>query len=261
MVSVQSNMQMHDELSALFSRNLTFNPELQAAIPREEPKHEPKQASQPIVYSISQHYTHSSHVRPSSEPPQNDSAVAESILRTHGIDPSALTPSQIQLFKVAELQQQMRLLELWSICPPSRGGDIPALAWSSTTVEQEEQLARIRYERQAEQQVMSLDGTPVQAGDGKWAQHNEPDPEPYMFSGYAELMRRESEREARSTQPRSVGSHFGNATNEASSYNHATDPVYMGSDYIQQQQMDMATQYGAFQQFRGVGESDAMDVM
>lgn len=245
MVSVQSNMQMHDELAALFSRTLTFNPEIQAPAPREEPKPE----STPITYSISQHYTHSAHVtRPSSEPPHSDTAIAENILRTHGVDPSALTPSQIQLFKVAEAPQQMRLLELWSICPPTNN-DIPALAWSSTSVEQEEHLARIRYERMNQQQTMSLDGTPVQTSDGKWAQSSEPDPEPYMFSGYAELMRRESEREARDSQPRTC----------AVSYTHATDPAYMGSGYTrEQQQLDMATQYGALQQYGFVGDSDAM---
>ncbi|CAM1506879.1 Fc.00g065200.m01.CDS01 [Cosmosporella sp. VM-42] len=277
MVSVQGNMQMHDELAALFQRNLTFNPQPPAPIPQEEPRSEPvasasASAPPPIIYT-SVHYTHSAHIaraqaqqqaaaqeevqRPSSEPPQTEMINSETILRNHGVDPSTLTPSQVQLFRIADPPQQMRLLELWTICPPSKAGDIPSLAWSSTTLEQEEHLARVRYERSNQNQVMSLDGTTVQTGDGKWTQDIEPDSEPYMASGYEELMRREYERQAQQDQPRDTYNHFGISQN----YSQATDPVYMGPDYArQQQQMDMATQYGAFQGFRG-GEADAMEIM
>src|SRR5687768_13492323 len=104
MVSVQPTMQGHDELSMLFSRNLTFNPELQ--VPRQEASPEPA-PSQPIIYSISQHYHHSAHIpkpqpqeqtvavpeepaRPSSEPPQGDTLIAENQLRMFNIDPTTL---------------------------------------------------------------------------------------------------------------------------------------------------------------------------
>ncbi|KAJ3523921.1 hypothetical protein NM208_g12264 [Fusarium decemcellulare] len=267
MVSIQPNMQMQDDLAALFSRNLTFNPHAEPApapVPQEEPQQE---LAKPIVYS-SVHYTHSAHIarpqvvqhqdppRPSSEPPQTEGPSVETILQYHGVDPNTLTPSQIQLFKVADPPQQERLIELWNICPPGNGGDIPALAWSSTTVEHEEQLARLRYERLSQQQqVMSLDGTPVQAGDGRWIQNQEPEMEPYMASGYEELMRRERERQARDSQPRSTYGQCG------PDYTHATDPVYMGPDFARQQQMmEMATQYGAYQGFRAQ-EGDTMDVM
>ncbi|KAM5355891.1 hypothetical protein ACJ41O_002537 [Fusarium nematophilum] len=258
-------MQMQDELATLFSRNLTFNPESAPVPPQEEAKPEPPK---PIIYS-SQHYTHSAHVvkaqqaqhqeppRPSSEPPQGAGPSVETILQYHGVNPSTLTPSQIQLFKIAEPAQQERLVELWNICPPGNGGDIPALAWSSTTVEQEEQLARVRLERLSQQQqhTMSLDGTPVQTGDGRWVQTSEPEMEPYMASGYEELMRREYERQSMESQPRTPYAHCG------PNYTHATDPVYMGPDYARQQQiMEMATQYGALQGFRAQ-EMDTMDVM
>lgn len=267
-------MQNHDELAALFQRNLTFNPQpqVQAPIFQEEPKPEPMPISadtQPIIYSVSQHYNHSAHVvrpsqhelqRPSSEPPQSETTHAEQILRNHGVDPSTLTPSQIQLFKTADAPQKMRLLELWTICPPTKGGDIPALAWSSTTVEQEEQLARLRYERSNQNQVMSLDGTTVQTGNGTWIQNADSEPEPYMASGYEELMRREYERQAQQNQQRDAYSHFGSSSG-GMAYTPATDPVFLGPDCVrQQQQMDMATQYGAFQHFRG-NEAEAMDVM
>ncbi|KAI1058655.1 hypothetical protein LB506_000467 [Fusarium annulatum] len=258
-MSFSPSTMQQDELAALLARNLSFNPIPEPApAPQQEPKAD---HAEPIVYT-SVHYTHSAHIaqaaqhqdvpRRASEPPQTQGPSVEAILQHHGVDPATLTPSQLQLFKVAEPSQQERLIELWNICPPGNGGDIPALAWSSTTVEHEEQLARLRYERlNQQQQVMSLDGTQVQAVDGRWVRNSEPEVEPYMTSGYEELMRREREREARDSQPRST---YG-------LYSHATDPVYMGPDYAREQQLlEMATQYGAYQGFRAP-EVDTMDVM
>lgn len=274
MISVQPgtqhNMHIHDDLAALFSRNLTFNPQAQEPVPRDVPRQEMEPVSspaQPIIYSISQHYHHSAHAvrqpvqqavvpeepqRPSSEPPQSEAVSSETILRNYGVNPANLTPSQVQLFRVADEPQKLRLLELWSICPPSNGGDIPALAWSSTTMEQEEQLAQMRLERQQQNQVMSLDGTPIQMGDGKW--HHQSESEPYITSGYEELMRREQERLDRERRAKEASN---------TNYSPATDPVYKGPDFTRQQHqhMAMAAQYGAFEQSRGYGEMDAMDVM
>lgn len=127
-------------------------------------------------------------------------------------------------------------------------------------MEQEEHLARVRYDRLQQDQTMSLDGTVVQTNNGQWHQQQQ-EPEPYMTSGYEELMRREQERQSLEARPREVYNHFGNSVG-GPSYSRATDPVYMGPDCTrQQQQVDMATQYGAYDQFRGVGEADAMDVM
>lgn len=257
--------QAQDELAALLSRNLTFDPAMQAIAPQEAT---PNDQSQPIEYSASQHYNHSAHItqhtdsagqeeplRSASVPPQGESAQAEHMLRIHGIDTQSLTPSQIQLFRVADAPQQRRLLELWSICPPKNGGDIPALAWSSTSVEQEEQLARLRYEslqQEASQQEMAVQNTTVQTSEGQWHQHQES--EPYMTSGYEELMRREQERNAREAHSCYSQAIYG------PTYSHAMDPVYQGPDFIrEQQQMEMAAQYGTFQQMYGPGES--MDVM
>ncbi|KAI9171459.1 hypothetical protein HJFPF1_00942 [Paramyrothecium foliicola] len=281
--TMQHNMHLHDDLAALFSRNLTFNPDIQDTIPR-EPVAAPAPApapAQPIVYSISQHYHHSAHIvrqpaqqqqtiteepqRRLSEPPQSETVSSEGILRNYGVNPANLTPSQLQLFKIADEPQKLRLLELWSICPPNNGGDIPALAWSSTTMEQEEQLAQMRYGRlQQQNNVMSLDGTTVQTSDGKWQQDS--DSEPYITSGYEELMRREQQRRDKEQAAKAAYNHFG--TSAGPSYSPATDPVYLGSDYSrnqqqqqQQQQLAMASQYGAFEHNRGYGEMDAMDVM
>ncbi|OAA48712.1 hypothetical protein NOR_01962 [Metarhizium rileyi] len=287
MVSVQPGMQataqqVQDDLANLFSRNLTFNPDVHTSVPKETPRQgptSPAPASQPIVYSISQHYHHSAHTarpapqqtehegqyqpqRPSSEPPHSHMSPMEMFIRSHGIDPAVLTPSQLQLFRVADGPQKLRLVELWSICPPNRAEEIPSLAWSSTSVDQEEHLARMRYERQ-QNPTMSLDGTPVQTNDGKWNQHaTAAESEPYMISGYEELMRREHERQPVDANARDVYNHYGTAVSN-NEYSRATDPVYKGPDYDQQrQQLEMATQYGAFEHARsGAMQADAMDVM
>ncbi|KAL6692080.1 hypothetical protein J3F84DRAFT_109146 [Trichoderma pleuroticola] len=270
MVSLQANMQVHDDLAALFSRNMTFNPE---AVPKEMPQEMvvPQQMNQPIVYAISQHYNHSAHIakpqfqnqdsqRHSSEPPQSDVVSSETILRTHGVDPVTLTPSQLQLFRIADAAQRRRLVELWSICPPSSGGDIPALAWSSTTMEQEEHLAQLRYEQQQHNHVMSLDGTTVQASNSTWVHQASQESEPYMMSGYEEIMRREREREEANSRPKDAYSHFGTSVG-GPSYNPSTDPVYLGADYARHQlQMALAEQYGSFEQHRGNQAVDVMDM-
>lgn len=269
---MQSNMQVPDELLALFSRNLTFNPELQAAMANEQAQQQQQQPTpapaQP-VYSASQHYTHSYHVskprsqdietdahqafqRPSSAPLENDASQAEAILRSHGVEPSLLTPSQLQLFKTAEDSQKLRLLELWSICPPNGAQNIPALAWSSTTLEQEEHLARVRYQREQQTNTAMEEPSMEQIATGHWTQPVES--EPYMTSGYEELMRRENERNA-DKRAANAYCHFGGAA----AYNKAMDPIYLGPDFVrEQQQMEMASQYGAFEQFRG---ADSMDVI
>lgn len=270
MVSLQANMQIHDDLAALFSRNMTFNPE---AVPKEMPQEVavPEQTNQPIIYCISQHYNHSAHIaklssqnadsqRHSSEPPQSEVVSSETILRNHGVDPSTLTPSQLQLFRIADTAQRRRLVELWSICPPNNGADIPALAWSSTTMEQEEHLAQLRYERQQHNHIMSLDGTTVQSANGTWVHQASQESEPYMMSGYEEIMRREREREEANAHPKDAYSHFGTAVG-GPSYTPSTDPVYLGADYARHQlQLALAEQYGSFEQHMGNQAVDVMDM-
>lgn len=275
MASFQSAQQpfthIPDELISLFSRNMTLSPEQQAAIISEQSQYAQRrveieqqlQHQQPppptqenaITYSISQHYNHSSHIaKPATQTerrvslPEHGQLEAENVLRNHGINPAVLTPSQLQLFRVGSEDQQRRLLELWSICPPSGAENIASLAWSSTTVEQEEQLARARYEQiQQEPQQQTLQ----QMNDSRWLQ-NTTDTEPYMATGY-EL--------ASETQAGSEYTHFASAVN-GPSIKRAMDPVYLGADYIrQQQQLEMASQYGAFEHFRGATPGDSMDVV
>lgn len=261
-----------DELISLFSRNMSLSSEQQAAIINEQSQYAQRrleieqqlQHQQPpppaqenaMTYSISQHYNHSSHIaKPTTQTdrraslPEPGHMEAENILRNHGINPAVLTPSQLQLFRVGSEDQQRRLLELWSICPPSGAQNIASLAWSSTTVEQEEQLARARYEGiQQEPQQQTLQ----QTNDSRWLQ-NTADTEPYMATGYEQL--------AHETQANGEYTHFASAVN-GPSIKRAMDPVYLGPDYIrQQQQLEMASQYGAFEHFRGAAPVDSMDVV
>lgn len=221
-----------DELSALLSRNLTFNPlppapapaPVQAQAPVEEPK---------IVY-ISQHYTHSSHVarndaqapvrhhtRAASEPPQPDHSAAQAILISHGVDPSGLSSAQLSLFTRVEDSEKGYLVNLWGTYPPSRN-DNPTFGWSMTSMTLEESLAlkrcqRLDSRRQGEGVVMSLDGTPltpVHAGP-EHSMDIYSDSEPYMISGFEELA-------ASKERPMSFS-----AAPVASAFNPAhSDPVY-----------------------------------
>ncbi|CZR51133.1 uncharacterized protein PAC_01008 [Phialocephala subalpina] len=276
-------MTTQEDLAALFQRNLSLQQPTPVA-PKEEPAVE-----QPIIYSISQHYHHSAHIaaqqpsRPASEPPQTDQLTVEIILGRHGVDVNSLFPSQIELFKLAEAGQQMRLIELWRICPPENPGQAIAQDlgnWPSTSIQQEEAMAKLRYERQMLEERMSRTGgdqhsmgsaedamsdasttaplTPIQGGDGRW-QTQVQGAEPYMQSGYEALAAREYEQSA--WPSKDVYSHFGTAVG-GPQYNHSTDPVYktvedihkfpnVGGDWnalMEQRQIAMENQYGTYDQ-------------
>lgn len=251
----QPDMAVQDDLASLFSKNLTLNSKPPPTPPQEDK----------IVY-ISQHYNHSAHItaqqqpqvqqdepmqRPSSEPPRSDLQDLEMLLRNHGVDTSALSLPQVELFRNAADAQKARLIQLWTICPPSNPADNPSLTWSNTTVEQEELLAQRRFEQQQQQQqahpdqetVMSLDGTDtgttfgsspasMQSGDGRWVGQAQHYMEPYMQSGYEQLAKKEYD---------------ASAGRGISEYKIATDPVYQSTggvlDYERQQWME--NQYGS----------------
>lgn len=276
-------MAMHDDLAILFARNLSLHQPAYVA------PEEPSQVETPITYSITQHYHHSSHLaseqpsRPASEPPQTDQLTTEIILSRHGVDVATLFPAQINLFRTADAGQQMRLIELWRIYPPNAGGHaLPQDLWNypSTSFQQEESMAKLRYERQMLEERMSRTGgdqqgmdtedtlsdqsstitmplTPIQGGDSRWSDAHVA--EPYMTSGYEALARREYEQSA--AKSKDIYSHFGTVVG-GPTYNHATDPVYgtaegvhnqnVGGDWEQlllQRQRAMENQYGAFQQY------------
>ncbi|KAL5596993.1 hypothetical protein BROUX41_006335 [Berkeleyomyces rouxiae] len=252
-----------DDLIALFSRTLTLNPNMaaQLAASIENPA---MPLAAPAAFA-SQHYIHStSGAGAAANPvrPPRHHLSNEARLRAYGIDPNSLSPSQMQLFRIADSAQQTRLLDLWKIFPPSLPGEDPSHAWTPTTVETEEHRAVARFaklvgqeqeeeqQQQQEQESQSVPmdedmaietdpidcdyaaqqqadqlrqqqqnaqaaqlsaGYPIQSPGGAWLSSTDTRasqdpfaddgcggscaPEPYMVSGYEELMRREAERD------------------------------------------------------------------
>jgi hypothetical protein len=285
-------MQMHEDLATLFSRNLSLQNRPYTEATAASQIDQITQPEAAITYSITQHYHHSAHVasqkpsRPVSTPPPTDQETTEIILGRHGVDVTTLFPSQIELFKTADPSQQMRLVELWRISPPNYGGHALAQdlgTWPSTSFQQEEAMAKLRYERQmleerasrtqmTEDRQEHFDGsedvmgdgeqsnapiTPIQGGDSRWlgATYVSHTTEPYMMSGYESLAQREYELSSRRPS-KDVYSHFGTAVGGAS-YTPSTDPVYNGQHLNndgwarqtqEEQQRAMEDQYGAFAQ-------------
>jgi len=174
-----------DELAQLFARNMNFTQDLtHPATP--DKQFFTRESIQPQTVYSSMHYTGTSYLVPteSSEDTRADSPFSvpiddlETTLRRHDIDPASLSPSQIKLFTNADYEQRLRLLELWRISPPD-GGHLPGASWCSTSLAQEEELARLRHERHISEQSVhnstdSMDDHEV---------------EPYVKAGYANAQR------------------------------------------------------------------------
>ncbi|OBT70090.1 hypothetical protein VE03_00428 [Pseudogymnoascus sp. 23342-1-I1] len=268
-----------EELSALFSRTLSFQP----PPPPPAPIHQTTPPTEAITYSITQHYHHSSHVAPSAPAPAptTDAHTTSIILSRHGVDAASLFPSQLALFQSADLAQQMRLVELWRISPPTYGGHALAAEqpqWPATSVALEEEMAQKRYERAMMEEraarhhcveasgddVMSdgeISNTPLTPILGGGDSRGGGGVEPYMASGYEALAAREYEISAQ--QPaKDAYSHFGTAMGGSApaAYSRATDPVYAGAGGSdgwatrseQEQRRAMEDAYGGYVQ-RGYG--------
>lgn len=260
-----------DELVQLFSahmrlsQNLRHGSQIPQAAPQQQPAQQQEQVSQPIIYA-SQHYTHSYHVAPTRqvdhEPEKTHVELSElhAVLLRNSIDPSLLFPSQIDLFQNADNDQRLRLLELWRISPPSGSTARQLYDWPPTSLAQEETMAKLRYERMVEERVQqdeiqkhqqqldqsmdqSTDTAAVQAARDILVGSPDNAAEPYIVSGYDMLARREYEESAKAT---------GSQLRESTSYNQATDPVYIhtGQTGLWEKNvgsiLDMENQYGAF---------------
>ncbi|ODA83798.1 hypothetical protein RJ55_02314 [Drechmeria coniospora] len=277
--------QVQDDLASVFSRNLDLNPELRRPAPTELPRQEPTPPliTPHIVYSVSQHYHHSAHAvkpsvehverevvsveeqspRPTSEPHLSQVLASETMLRNFGVDVGILTPAQMHLFCLAGESQRLRLVQLWTICPPNRGGGMPDYAWSSTTLQQEEDLAWERYNNTLMgEHAGNLVRSQVQPVGCTCAlvSHCCCNVEPYISCGYEELMRRGMERDAGSRNRDDHG-HTGVAVSGIN-YTPATDPVYLGADYARKQlAMDnMAFQHGTLEHGYGAQEDATMEL-
>ena len=119
---------------------------------------QPQQQQQPVdvKYSISQHYTHSGHVngKKSLHPlqPSRDDHITRLLIQ-NDIPPSSLLRSQLDLFERSTTDERARLMMLWRLAPPTyarNGGQELADRtgeYQSITLQQEEELAWLRYQR------------------------------------------------------------------------------------------------------------------
>jgi hypothetical protein len=249
-----------EELIGLFSRTLNFSnptppPEEHLALPQRKPE---VVEEQPTIYA-SQHYVPNRHMlpvrffTPPAEPqapqprPLSDEEIVE-VLNRNSIDPQALFPSQVNLFRNADNDQRLRLLELWRISPPNLGSYDLAKeqsTWLSTTLQQEEQMAKLRYERQMSDR--SLGAPAVQqperpsSAPESGRSRTSTQAEPYMMSGYEMLAQREYE--LSNSQP----------LQESTRYNQATDPAFRASGTWEKGVADMENRYGSYDQMREGG--------
>ncbi|KAK4981232.1 hypothetical protein LTR66_010152 [Elasticomyces elasticus] len=269
-----------DELALLFARNLNFSNQ-QHPQPGSLPTYEKAQQAQetlplkePITY-VSQHYVHTAHIGPRAaseslfSPSPSTALLDDEVEKTfhqNSIDPHALLPSQLRLFCHAGYEQRLRLLELWRISPPEYGSGLlakqPSESWLETSIELEEEAARLRYEMRMKereqdthqtqaQQDSSMEGIEVQPQayfpppariraasilNGQTQSRNAALAEPYMASGYETLAQREYEQQVQSQRQ-------------------ATDPVYAVAAGLWQMpsysQQSMEDRYGAWQMQQG----------
>ncbi|MCJ1243842.1 hypothetical protein MMC30_001039 [Trapelia coarctata] len=240
---------MQEELAKMFMQNMTFSNDVKSQ------EIESPQESAPMIYSITQHYHHSAHLAsndvpsevsqtPSPTPVELGQAGIKETLIQHGVDPSKLLPTQLILFHQAAPDQQSRLLQLWSISPPEYV-DFGAQdladelgAWEKTTVEQEEEMARLRYQRKMAQQESSQVNqhmNPETTGPESADHHAV---EPYIASGYELLAQRDYNQQSR------AGS--GVAGNH---YSQAIDPAFVSKGWWEIFPGEpMEHQYGMFDQ-------------
>ncbi|MCJ1230540.1 hypothetical protein MMC12_007214 [Toensbergia leucococca] len=236
----------------------------------------------PIQYNISQHYHHSAHLVPPVSSSQASDTTADSpsssikasskyILSQHDVDPSSLLPSQLTLFEQADTDQQLRLIELWRISPPDfvryRAEDIAddLGKWQHTTLEREEEMARLRYERniladERYDEEIQVDKDCVSIPASNFGGDSQQVAEPYITYGYEHLAQRDYDQHAEESSDRatfvSIGSTLGDQ------YGQGAHSAYQGKEWWQNfvNQQSMEHQYGLFDQinqFRPEPETSA----
>jgi len=227
---------MQDELADMMARNMHLGMQPPSADVSNPPT--PLVAPQvtPITYT-SQHYHHSAHVAPAVV--VEDAPVSQ-ILKDVGVNADVLLPSQLQLFRNAQRDQQERLVELWRIAPPTYG-DQPVSRdmgnWPHTSLEMEEEAARQRWEKQEQERLRDLSVLP--------GQDTRSTAEPYMHTGYDADM---------------------SMDNDIQPHRRATDPVHnrerewwhMAAEEPMEHQYGMHQQVQMMQGFCGVVDRDRM---
>ena len=233
---------MQEELTKMFNQNMNFSPQqIHSSV---ESALDPA----PVNYSITQHYHHSAHLvtndaavdlpQTSAPPPALPGALdVKTVLARHGVDASRFLPTQLTLFEQAAPDQQARLVELWRISPPEYM-DMGAQdlvdelgAWQQTTLEQEEEMARLRYQRKTAQESTRVELT------NKDEHHSV---EPYISSGYELLAQRDY------NQQLNAGPGI-TAALSGHNYSLATDPAFQSKGWWEvNPAQPMEHQYGMF---------------
>ncbi|KAI9750051.1 MAG: hypothetical protein M1815_002058 [Lichina confinis] len=240
-----------NELSALLARGLAFtNGNTSQPAATAEP---PTATQSTIKYSITQHYHHSTHVVPLAQPSgpqclalkltQMDETTANIILSRNGVEPSALFPSQLTLFRQVDLAQQMCLIETWRSWPLARGSQAYCLesqqASTSDSLSHEQQdmdamdrddaesvCGHSTYRSSSPKSLSTALGRSTDRGSSAHLA------EPYMVLGHNVLTQRNCELLAQQNRDSYslLGSVVGGRSQALDSYRPATDPVYQQTD-------------------------------
>ncbi|KAL4896391.1 hypothetical protein BDV59DRAFT_170515 [Aspergillus ambiguus] len=238
---------MQEDLAALFARQMT----VEAAKPlRNEAIIAPAPSN--VTYSISQHYHHSAHIPRKTVVPRASPNVSLSppclspeqrlheLLQRHNIDPTSLSPSQLQLFDNADPEQQSRLLQIWQICSESVDrGDRRPNAMDAT-------IEGPGYTISAQGMDIDMSGGNQMVDSGDDSQQYA---EPYMIHGYEMLAPREQDSSVGKVAP------FMNEPTTGFPYKPANDPVYQFQSqrwWERPQQGPVGYQYGAIEEMDSI---------
>jgi hypothetical protein len=227
----EGDLKMQEELASLMNQRLNLNNNVMIHSQPELPPTPPQRDVQPQMTYITQHYHHSAH-QAAPTPPVEQISVNE-VLARHGIDANVLFPSQVNLFKHAQPDQQLRLIELWTIAPPGYGNQLLArdlVNWPQTSMQQEEEAAQSRYMRMQKE-------TPTGQSSPEM-RHNA---EPYIVRGYETLP---DSTNIPALPPRTRD------------YNRALDPAYQSREWWLHESQPIEHQYGAVQQMLQFQDQD-----
>lgn len=228
----EGEMKMQEELATLMTQRLNLDNNVNHHNQPELPPTPPQPDPQPPMTYITQHYHHSAHLA-APTPPVEQTAVNEELTR-HGIDANILFHSQLDLFKQARPEQQSRLIQLWSIAPPTYGSQVLAkdlVNWPRTSMQHEEEAAQSRY-------------TQMQAESGRYSMEQRHNAEPYIVRGYDD------------------SPDVSDATTEAActarteEYNRALDPAYQSKEWWMRESQPIEHQYGMAQHERQFADQD-----
>ena len=227
----EGDMKMQDELATLMTQHLKFDTNVDYPHPPELPPTPQPEAPPQITY-ISQHYHHSAH---QVAPAPSEQEVLQEELARHGINSQALLPTQLTLFRNAQPEQQLRLIQLWSIRPSERNNQTltqDLTDWTQATMQQEEAAAEARYQR-------------IKNETHHCCPEHRHTAEPYMTRGYEVLHPGENQ------QKDTI------STVRASGYNRALDPAYQSREWWLHESDPIDRQLGQPQR-QGADEDEEM---